>query len=138
MSTILINKVAIKYSLLILFFFFISVSADAKTLAKIKVDRQKVELGIIYNDDPIKVFYINVTNKGKENLVISKVQPDCDCTTAEFSRANISPKGKSQIKVVVNLTGFLYGDIVKRIAIYSNAKKSPIIVTVTGKIIYKN
>jgi hypothetical protein len=78
-----------------------------------------------------------VVNKGNDKLKISKVIPDCDCTTVEYDRIPIEPKGEKKIKVTVNLTGFLPVEIEKQVAVYSNSKKSPVIVTITGKIIYK-
>lgn len=137
MSMIQTNKTAIKILFLALLFIIPFGEIGAKPSPKIKIAKKKIELGIIYNDDPIKVFYIDVVNKGNDKLKISKVIPDCDCTTVEYDRTPIEPKGEKKIKVTVNLTGFLPVEIEKQVAVYSNSKKSPVIVTITGKIIYK-
>ena len=123
---------------LILFFCFLNISAGvwAKTEGKLYIKHTTINLGVIHKDALIRHFNIEFENRGHVNLKITKVIPDCDCTTVTYNRKALLPKGKDKIMVEVNLTGFLPGEIEKEIAVYSNSSEKPIIVTIKGDIIY--
>jgi hypothetical protein len=109
----------------------------AKKKAKLHVPCTKIDFDTIYTCDPIRNFDIEFVNKGSSDLKITKVIPDCDCTTATYERRHYAPKELGKISVNMNLTGFLPGEIEKEIAIYSDSKKDPVIVKIKGFIFYK-
>lgn len=123
---------------LFVFFCFLNISVDvwAKTEGKLYIKRTTINLRTIHKDTLIRHFDIEFENRGRVNLKITKVIPDCDCTAVTYNRKALPPKGKDKIKVEVNLTGFLPGEIEKEIAVYSNSSEKPIIVTIKGDIIY--
>lgn len=128
---------AIKYLLLLFLFLSVPYGAMAEKRAKLHIKCTKIDLGVIYGDSAVRNFNIKFVNKGTADLKITKVIPDCDCTTASYDRKRVSPKSTGLINVNVNLTGFLPGEIEKKVAVYSNSKESPIVVSIKGKIVYK-
>lgn len=122
----------------LLFFLFLAfgVSIYGKSKAGIVFEKRNVNIGTVYKANPIKVFYLNFKNNGSENLIITDVRTDCDCTTTEYSGEPIAPNLSGRIKVRLDLHKFFPCDIFKKIAIYSNANKKPIVINIKGKVKY--
>ena len=62
------------------------------------------EFGIIPQGKPVFHFF-EVTNTGKDPMVISNVQTSCGCTTPEWSKEPIAPGGTAKIRVGYNAAG---------------------------------
>ena len=75
------------------------------------------------------------TNGGKTPLVLSDVRSSCGCTVPVWTKDPIQPKGKGSIKVQYNTANV--GTFQKSITVISNAKNSPIILTIKGNVIAK-
>ncbi len=62
------------------------------------------EFGIIPQGKPVFHFF-EVTNTGKDPMVISNVQTSCGCTTPEWSKEPIAPGATAKIRVGYNAAG---------------------------------
>jgi len=71
-------------------------------------------------------------NTGKVPLIIKRVDSSCGCTTPEWSKAPIKPKGKG--KIVVKYDTKRIGSFIKSIKVYSNAENSPVELIVRGEV----
>lgn len=86
---------------------------------------------IAQNSDGVCEF--NFKNTGKEPLVLSKVRSSCGCTVPTWPRKPIMPGKQEAIKVKYDTRRM--GRIHKSITIYSNAKNSPVVARITGKVV---
>ena len=75
------------------------------------------------------------TNRGKTPLILSNVRSSCGCTIPVWTKDPIQPKGKGSIKVQYNTANV--GTFQKSITVISNAKNSPVILTIKGNVIVK-
>lgn len=91
---------------------FAIASAQTITFKETTIDYGTIKT----NADGNKVF--TVKNTGDKPLIISKVQPQCGCTTPEWSQEPIMPGKTGKIKVHYNTA--LTGNFQKLIEVYSN------------------
>lgn len=85
---------------------------------KLTVDREKIDLGILYNG-AVKGADIKLTNTGNDTLKILGVQSSCGCTTVKHPKSALAPGESDIIRVEFNSTGF-YGPATKLVNITSN------------------
>ncbi len=71
-------------------------------------------------------------NTGKADLIIKNVSSSCGCTVPTWPKAPIKKRKKGTIKVKYDTKRL--GSFYKTITIYSNAKNSPITLTISGNI----
>lgn len=72
-------------------------------------------------------------NEGKEPLILSNVRSSCGCTVPEWPRQPILPGESEVIKVKYDTKRI--GPINKNVQVYSNAKTSPVVLKIEGKVI---
>lgn len=77
-------------------------------------------------------YYFEFKNVGKKPLVITRCEPSCGCTVADWTKAPIKKNEKGFIKVRYNTT--LIGPFAKTITVISNAQNSPVVLTVKGRV----
>ena len=75
-------------------------------------------------------------NTGKAPLVINNVSTSCGCTTPSWPREPIPSKGRAIIKVRYDSNRI--GNFSKTITVYSNAKNSPVMLSIKGSVQYNN
>jgi hypothetical protein len=75
------------------------------------------------------------TNTGKEPLVIKEAHGSCGCTIPKWPHDPISPGQKDTIKVTYDT--HRVGDFHKTVTITSNAKESPVVLSIHGKVTAK-
>lgn len=133
-----ISRMKVGRTVALLFFLFLTLGSSiyGKGKAGIVFDKRNVNIGTVYKANPIKVFYLNFKNNGNENLMITDVRTDCDCTTTEYSSEPVAPNLSGRIKVKIDLHKFFPCEILKKIAVYSNANKRPIVIKIKGKVMY--
>ena len=101
---------------------------------EIKFDTEVIDLGTFMQyDDPSSQCEFIFTNTGKEPLIISKAKGSCGCTVPEWPKEPIMSGETGLIKV--NYDEKRTGSFNKSITITSNAKNSPQIIKIKGKII---
>lgn len=76
------------------------------------------------------------TNKSKTPLIVTNVRASCGCTVPSWTKEEIKPKGKGEIKVKYNTNNV--GHFTKTISVYTNKQEQPIILTITGQVINPN
>lgn len=70
------------------------------------------------------------TNKGKAPIVLNDVKASCGCTVPEWTRTPVNPGEKGIIKVTYNTNNV--GAFNKSITVNSNAKNSPVVLSIKG------
>lgn len=68
-----------------------------------------------------------VTNTGKNPLVISQVKPGCGCTAPDYTRTPILPGQKGKITLSFDSSNF-DGLVSKQAEVFANVEKAPIII----------
>ncbi|MAZ57904.1 MAG: hypothetical protein CMP56_00595 [Flavobacteriales bacterium] len=132
-----------KFTLLILqlsIFFIITIGFSQDKVIinynapEIKFNTEVMDLGTFMQyDDPSSQCEFIFTNTGKEPLIISKAKGSCGCTVPEWPKEPIMSGETGLIKV--NYDEKRVGSFNKSITITSNAKNSPQIIKIKGKII---
>lgn len=74
-----------------------------------------------------------VTNTGKNPLIISAVQPTCGCTVPEYTKEPILPGKKGKITLTFNSANF-DGVVHKTAEVYANIAQVPIELRFTADI----
>lgn len=86
--------------------------------------------------------YFRLYNTGNEDLILSKVQASCGCTSPSWPKEAIAPGDSAEIKVVFNTRGYKNKDFIKSIVVYSNAVARGKVVTdallIRGHVVGKN
>ena len=88
--------------------------------------------GKIKKGDVVEHVY-EVTNTGKNPLIISSVQPTCGCTVPDYTKDPILPGQKGKITLKFNSANF-DGVVHKAAQVYANVAKNPIELTFTADI----
>ena len=77
------------------------------------------KVGQVQWKQPVDIKF-TITNEGNQPLVLTDVQPDCDCTVARWTETPIAPSEKGEINVTFDAT--LLGTFEKSVAVYTNAE----------------
>lgn len=102
----------------------------------IEFDTMEYDFGTILEGAVIDGVF-KVTNKGKVDLIISKVQPSCGCTTPDWTKDPIKPGETGEIKFSFNSNGRV-GKQNKSITVVSNTEKVTEIIRLTGTVTAKS
>lgn len=89
------------------FAFTIAIAVNAQTDANqevLLVKETAFDFGTIPQGKPVYHFF-EVTNTGKNPMVISNVQTSCGCTTPEWSKDPIAPGATAKVRVGYNAAG---------------------------------
>jgi hypothetical protein len=112
--------------------FALLVSTDAAAFpqsatvgADLRVDNYTWDFGTVNEDVELTHTFI-VTNKGNEDLIISKVNTSSDSTIASPSQVKVAPNAHTTLTATVD-TKHYSGQLGEMIFIYSNDKVTPVI-----------
>lgn len=94
---------------------------ETQSFTEIKFEEEIHDLGILQAGE-IVVYSFRFTNIGNQNLIIKKIETDCDCVKTKFSEESIPPNSSSVLEVIFNSSG-LFGKQFKTIEFYSNTKE---------------
>lgn len=88
----------------------------------------QLDMGTAYLSDTTTVYSVDFTfkNKGKADLLITRVTPDCHCTTVEYPKDPIPPKETGTIRAIFDHKIFLPGELVKSIYLRTNSQEDDI------------
>ncbi|HXP52789.1 MAG TPA: DUF1573 domain-containing protein [Bacteroidia bacterium] len=81
-------------------------------------------------------FLFMFTNTGKEPLVIKEAHGSCGCTVPRWPHNPVNPGQKDTIKVTYDT--HRVGAFTKTVTITSNAKESPMVLSIKGKVLSKD
>jgi len=70
------------------------------------------------------------TNQGKTPLILQNVTASCGCTVPSWTREPVEPGKQGVISVKYNTN--LVGTFAKSVTVISNAKNSPVVLTIKG------
>jgi len=80
------------------------------------------------NEGVILTHDFHFTNAGDSPLIISEYKVACTCTQIEFPKEPIAPNSTGIIHLKFNTEG-KYGYQFRKIELYSNASKSPVVLS---------
>ena len=119
--------------ILFLSFFSCSFSEKNSKFAKIKFDKLIFDFGTIKVKDSVDCNF-NFENKGNSILNVNKVKPSCNCTVPEWTKESVEKNKGGIIKVKYSSS---YPKVVSEsISVYYNGENSPIILTISGEVVY--
>lgn len=103
--------------------------------AKMEIKDAKKSFGFVKKGDLVKLDY-EITNTGKEPLIITDAEVSCSCTTVDFPKQPIAP-GQTT-KVTVNFdTKTVYDRQDRFVLLKSNDPKSPSKIRYKGIVLKK-
>lgn len=103
--------------------------------AVIKFDKQEFDFGTVNEGDIVETSF-TVTNTGKSNLVITRVQPSCGCTAPEWPKEAIAPGESGVVKAKFNTSGKANKQL-KTLTLYTNTAKGREVLKLSGMVIPK-
>lgn len=95
--------------------------SDSNQLTQMLIFQPTHDLGTITQGETVLHTFI-IQNTGKHDLIVSKVETQCGCTTVELPKEPIPPGKKGKIEVAFNSSG-RYGKQYKEILIFANIPK---------------
>ncbi|MEG0926514.1 DUF1573 domain-containing protein [Chryseobacterium sp.] len=98
----------------------------------IALSESSFDFGKIKKGDKVEHVY-EVTNTGKNPLIISEVKPGCGCTAPDFTKEPIMPGKKGKITLHFDFSSF-DGNVQKYADVFANVEKAPIKLTFTANI----
>lgn len=106
--------------------------AQKNPLTTVALKESDFDFGEIKKGDVVSHVY-EITNTGKNPLIISSVKPGCGCTAPEFTKEPILPGKTGKITLKFDSTSF-DGLVSKAADIYTNVEKAPIRIGFTANI----
>ncbi|MBL1219316.1 DUF1573 domain-containing protein [Chryseobacterium sp. L7] len=101
-------------------------------LTSVALSESNFDFGNIKKGDKVEHIY-EITNTGKNPLVISEVKPGCGCTAPDFTKDPILPGKKGKITLHFDSSSF-DGNVQKYADVFANVDKAPIKLTFTANI----
>ncbi|MGM9738102.1 MAG: DUF1573 domain-containing protein [Candidatus Cryptobacteroides sp.] len=91
--------------------------------AFLQFDRTACNIRMEESDAPDTLVF-NVTNTGKENILISRIVSTCSCVSARCGTRVLTPGGSTDITAIYNPKGHP-GSFVRKIFIYTGENRMP-------------
>ncbi|MGG5210736.1 DUF1573 domain-containing protein [Chryseobacterium sp. MIQD13] len=101
-------------------------------LTSVALSESNFDFGNIKKGEKVQHIY-EITNTGKNPLVISEVKPGCGCTAPDFTKDPILPGKKGNITLHFDSSNF-DGNVQKYADVFANVDKAPIKLTFTANI----
>lgn len=89
----------------------------------------KIEMGV-----PVTHTF-KFTNKGKDDLVISRIITSCGCTTAKWPKQPIPPGGRGS--VTATYSAIYFGNFQKLLVLASNVPATLVSIKLKGEVVRK-
>jgi hypothetical protein len=106
--------------------------AQQKADEVIKIDMDKYDFGKIKQGVPVTT-YFTVTNISDKPVVIENAWAGCGCTTPEWSKEPVAPKGTTKIKVGYNAAAMLH-ILTKDVNIKVAGVQETKVIKITGEV----
>lgn len=106
--------------------------ATAIPQTTIALSESNFDFGNIKKGDKVEHVY-EITNTGKNPLVISEVKPGCGCTAPDFTKDPILPGKKGKITLHFDSSSF-DNQVQKFADVFANVEKAPIKLTFTANV----
>lgn len=109
-----------------------AVPASNEPSTSVALSENNFDFGKIKKGDKVQHVY-EITNTGKNPLIISEVKPGCGCTAPDFTKEPIMPGKKGKITLHFDSSNF-DGNVQKYADVFANVEKAPIKLTFTANI----
>lgn len=127
------NKKYLKMKNLFLSTSFLLLCAVAYSQPKLQLLTAEHDFGVFKESAGRQSFNFIVTNTGDSALVIQNVVPSCGCTTPEWTRSPIPPKGQGKITAIYDPAG-RPGAFTKTLSVHSNSKPENVVLVIKGEV----
>ena len=107
--------------------------ATSKPLTNLALSDSQFDFGDIKKGKTVEHVY-EVTNTGKNPLIISSVKPGCGCTAPDHTKEPILPGKKGTITLKFDSSNF-DGPIQKQAEVFANVEKAPIVIGFSGNVV---
>lgn len=108
----------------------------SKGSAEIQFDQTNYDFGTVNEGVVVEAKFI-VTNPGKTDLVISKVQPSCGCTVPVWPKEPIKPGESAEVLAKFNTSGKPNRQF-KTLTLLTNTVKGREVLKLSGSVTPKN
>ncbi len=105
---------------------------DTNKLAEMTFEFTEYDFGVITKGANCSVDFV-FKNTGKADLIISNVRASCGCTTPTYTQAPVTRKTTGTVTVKYDSNRI--GTFNKSITVTSNAKNSPVIISIRGQVV---
>lgn len=99
---------------------------------KLSINKATIDVGKTGFQVPVTATF-ELRNRGSRQLVISRMETDCGCTTVDGPTKNISPGERFTISLTYDARQL--GHFTKQVAIYSNATQEPVYLKMRGVVL---
>lgn len=107
-------------------------AATSIPLTTVALAQAHYEFGDVKKGEKVSHVY-EITNTGKNPLVISQVKPGCGCTAPDYTKDPILPGQKGKITLSFDSSSF-DGHTEKYADIYANVEKAPMKLTFSANV----
>jgi hypothetical protein len=111
-------------------------AANAQKKAIISAKETTHNFGEIVEKTGKVTHTFEIVNKGDGPLVITRVIASCGCTTPEWTKEPVAPKGKAKVNITYDPAG-RPGPFTKSISVYSNGKEGSFRLSIKGDVVEK-
>lgn len=99
-----------------------------------KVSASEHDFGKFKEDDGRQKYDFVVMNTGNQPLVIQNIVASCGCTTPEWTKEPIPPKGTGKISAIYDPVN-RPGPFNKTLSVYTNSKPEVVVLVIKGEVI---
>lgn len=118
---------------LLLIFSMMLFGVVAFSQPKMELSSTEHDFGVFKEEAGPQKFDFIVTNTGDAPLVIQQVQPSCGCTTPEWTKEPIPPKGKGKVTAIYDPLN-RPGQFNKTLSVYTNSKPEVVVLVIKGEV----
>lgn len=106
----------------------------APKAAVLKFETTHHDFGKIKEDDGPVTYRFKFTNAGSANLILTKVQPACGCTTSHWTKDSVGPGKEGYVDATYDVS-HRPGSFNKSITIYANTAQAISLLTFSGTVL---
>jgi len=110
----------------------ISIEKDKTFFTEAKILETKYDFGKVKEGDTL-MHEFNLTNTGKEPLIIYKASGSCDCIVAEYPKEMIVPGSEAKVRVYFNTKG-RKGVQTRMVTLTLNTDPADLILTINAEV----
>lgn len=107
-------------------------TAQQSPLTTIALSEPSFDFGEVKSGAIVEHTY-EITNTGKNPLIISNVKPGCGCTAPDYTKTPILPGKVGKVTLKFNSSSF-NGVVQKFANVYTNTEKTPITLSFTAEV----
>lgn len=117
---------------LITLFYSLCVVLTAMAQARFTSNTELINLGQIEWKHPATARYL-ITNTGDKPLVLTEVEPDCECSSVQWTQIPIAPGETGEVSVTFDAQ--LLGHFQKSVAVMTNAEPYLVYLRLAGEVV---